>query len=85
SYLGDAVAGLNTVSNKQNKGYGLRGSFKIVKKSNNMDFYFEPFIRYWNIEDSEISTLTYNGVAVGFGLEPNNNSTEYGIKLGATF
>ncbi len=85
SHLGDAVAGLGIVKSEQKKGFGLRGSFKIKKETEKMDFYVEPFIRYWKIDDSEVSAITYNGVVVGFGLEPENNSTEYGIKLGLQF
>jgi len=85
SHLGDAVAGLNTVENDQKDGFGLRGSIKMIKETEKVDFYFEPFIRYWHIDDSEVSTITYSGVAVGFGLEPENNSTEYGFKLGLQF
>jgi len=85
SHLGDAVAGLSTIENDQNAGFGLRGSVKIIKETSNIDFSMEPFIRYWHIDDSDISAITYNGVAVGFGLEPENKSTEYGVKLGMQF
>lgn len=85
SYLGDAVAGLNTVTNEQNDGYGLRGSIKIQKETEKLGFSFEPFIRYWNIDDSEVSAITFSGSIVGSGVEPKNNSTEYGVKLGVQF
>ena len=85
SHLGDAVAGLNTVKNDQNSGYGIRGSLKLVKETQKVSFYLEPFIRYWKIDDSEISTVTYSGVIVGYGKEPENNSTEYGVKFGLQF
>lgn len=85
SHLGDAVTGLNTLKNDQNSGYGLRGSLKVMKETRKFNFYLEPFIRYWKIDDSEISPVTYSGVIVGYGREPENNSTEYGVKLGLQF
>ncbi len=85
SHLGDAVAGLNTVENEQRDGWGFRGAVRLMKRNENIDFFFEPFMRYWKIDDSEISLLTYQGVAVGYGLEPENKSTEYGLKLGFNY
>ena len=85
SHLGDAIAGLDTVENDQNSGYGLRGSLFFKRKTEYLDFVFEPFIRYWKIDDSDISEITYQGVAVGYGLEPNNKTTEYGFRMGLIF
>ena len=85
SHLGDAIAGLNAVENEQKKGKGWRSSIKIMRRSERLDFFVEPFVRYWKIQDSEISSITYNGVAVGYGLEPENNSTEYGIQFGLQY
>jgi len=85
SHLSDAVAGFNDLTNDQKKGSGWRGSVKIQKKGKAVDFVIEPFIRYWNIKKSEDSNLTYAGVIVGFGYEPKNSSTEYGVKAAAKF
>ncbi|MCA9409214.1 MAG: autotransporter outer membrane beta-barrel domain-containing protein, partial [Candidatus Omnitrophica bacterium] len=85
SKLGDVDPGLNTVTNRQRDGFGLRGSFKIINVSDMWDFYFEPFVRYWNINDSDTSLIIFNGTPIGLGQEPTNNSTEYGFKVGARF
>jgi len=85
SHLSGAVASFNDLENDQNEGYGLRASLKIQKKGVESDFMIEPFVRYWDIEKSETANITYNGVLWGYGWEPENNSTEIGIRLGAVF
>lgn len=85
SHLSDVAPSYNDLSNDQKDGYGLRGSLKIRKGFETVDFVIEPFIKYWNIKKSEISNLTYNNVIIGYGYEPKNNSTEYGIKLAMRF
>lgn len=86
SHLGDAVAGLDTLENEQDQGYGIRGSIKITKAAERVSFFAEPFIRYWNIGQSDTKDVTFNGTPIGVvGYEPKNNSTEYGIKLGMNF
>lgn len=73
------------LENDQNDGYGLRGSIKFQKKGEKVDYVIEPFIRYWDIEDSEVSPITWSGYVLGYGYEPENNSTEIGIKFVAKF
>ncbi len=85
SHLSDVDPGYNDLINEQQEGYGLRGSLKIRKEFETVDFVIEPFIKYWNIKKSEISYVTYNNVIGGYGYEPKNNSTEYGIKLAVRF
>lgn len=86
SHLGDAVSGIDTVKNDQDGGYGLRGSFKLTKQKESYDFFVEPFIRYWNIDDSDLAVITFSGSPIGLvGQEPANNSTEYGFKLGVRY
>ena len=85
SHLGGAVAGYNTVENDQEDGWGIKGSVKIKKNGEAMDFLVEPFVRYWHIDQSNNSNLTYNGVIVGYGYEPQNTSFEAGAKLAVTF
>jgi len=64
------------LENKQDEGYGLRGSIKIEKKGQKIDFIAEPYIRYWKIKQSEMSLI---------GYEPKNTSTEIGLKLVTKF
>lgn len=85
SHLSNVLASLNDIKNNQNSGYGLRGSLKVKRRSERFDVVFEPFIRYWNIDDSDSSIITYSGTVIGYGYEPKNNSTEYGIRLAVEF
>jgi hypothetical protein len=85
SHLSDVVPELNDLTNNQENGYGLRGSLKIRKGFETVDFIIEPFIKYWNIKESEKSNIAYNNVVIGYGYEPRNDSTEYGIKLAMQF
>jgi len=86
SHLGDVYTGVDVVENDQNKGYGLRGSARIEKKGEKVDFIVEPFIRYWDIKQSDTSAITLGGTfIIGYGYEPENNSTEYGIKAAVRF
>lgn len=76
SFLGDAVPGLGTVVNHQHSGMGLRGDvlFHIDGWS------FGPWFNYWHIHDSDFQVVPGSGGALG-GLEPNNKTTELGLKL----
>lgn len=85
SHLGGVIVGLNNVENTQRKGYGVRGSIKLMKKGEKLDFTIEPFIRYWNIRESDVATVTYYGTIIGYGYEPDNNSTEIGCRLAVKF
>jgi len=86
SHLEDLLAGLNTLNNNQKSGYGLRGSIRLQKKGNKVDFVVEPFIKYWDINASDFKAVTYTGIPIGLvGQEPKNNSTEIGCKLSVKF
>ncbi len=84
SYLSQNNSGAPNVTNPQRHGYGLRGSVDIIKKDNNYNFLFSPYIRYWNIKQSDTVTAT-GGVFIVTGYEPANTSTEVGLRLGAQF
>lgn len=85
SHLSDVDSRYNDLSNDQNSGYGLRASIVFKKQSDRVYFTIEPFIRYWNIDESEIQIITLSGVPDDYGWEPKNNSTEIGLKLGIGF
>ncbi len=81
---------LPTFTNHQSGGYGLRASVKVTKKIGSASLLsFEPFFRYWNINNSDLareketSALVVNGSS-GI-IEPANNSKEYGLKIGLEF
>ena len=85
SYLSSAVSAFGDLENDQNEGYGYRTSLRLEKKTDKLDYLLEFFLRYWDIEESETASITYAGVVWGFGYEPENNSTEYGLRFAGKF
>ncbi|MEN6620617.1 MAG: autotransporter outer membrane beta-barrel domain-containing protein [Smithella sp.] len=85
SYLSDVSHAYSNLENDQTSGYGLRGSFFIKKITGRVSYSVEPFIVYWNIDKSDIQTITYHGTIWGYGWEPKNNSTEIGLKFNIGF
>ena len=85
SYLSDVDAfTYPDLKNKQKRGFGLRGSVKLIKEAGTVNLLIEPFIRYWHIKNSDLTTAIGPGIAET-GLEPNNNTTEFGAKLGIQY
>ena len=84
SCLSDVNSGYPDLENDQDRGYGIRGSTRIVKEGEGVNLFFEPFFRYWRIHDSEVTTAVGNVYAYS-GLEPDNNTTEYGFKFGLQY
>jgi hypothetical protein len=70
--------------NEQDKGYGLRGAIHIIKKGEGMDIDLAPYIRYWNIEDSDVDVVSTSAGSAGF-YEPHNESTEIGVRISILF
>ena len=82
SHFSDANPAYNDLEFDQDEGYGCRGSIRFEKKGENIDYVIEPFIRYWNIKESDRDLLTATST---YYVEPKNNSTEIGIKFAAKF
>lgn len=81
SRLSDGGQGHNDPINTQNKGYGLKASITYDKNK----WAIGPYVNYWNIDDSNIAPIYINGLLDGHGLEPKNNTLEFGIKMGQRF
>ena len=81
SHLSDVSSGYSDLENKQKKGFGMRGVFRLTREEENINFYVEPFVRYWHIRDSETSTAV-GSVFTVTGYEPENETTELGVRLG---
>ena len=88
SYMsdGDQFTGYHNpdIANHQGHGFGVRGSVKFIKRGRVVDFYVEPYVRFWNIEHSNAVTASIDG-SVGQWNEPKNNTTEIGSKFGVQF
>lgn len=83
---GDQFTGFTNpdIASHQDHGVGVRGSVKFLRKGRVVDFYVEPYIRFWNIEQSKIEMSVIDGTAV-LGAEPPNNTLEIGSKFGVQF
>jgi len=88
SHLTDAdpfTSGDNSdFTNDQNGGYGFRGSIQVAKEISKVEFYVEPFFRYWNINQSRTTTGRFNGSSIDL-VEPRNTTIEMGGKIGLKF
>jgi hypothetical protein len=85
SHLEDLDPSLSMLENDQEKGFGACGSLLFTREAESLDLVFGPFIRYWDIDESNIGTITCGGVLCAAGYEPKNESVEYGVKVGAKF
>jgi hypothetical protein len=81
SYIGSIYPGLSNLENRQNSGYGLRCEFHYSIKTAERQLDIKAFVRYWNIAQSELSAISYNGTVFSYGMEPENNSVEYGLGI----
>ena len=86
SHLSGIDSTIGDMENDQKKGYGIRGSVKVQKqiKDRTLIIVIEPYIRYWNIEDSETSFFRAGSVW-DLGWEAANNSMEIGSKIAMKF
>lgn len=62
------------IDNYQQRGYGLRASARLEKKGDKVDFIIEPFVRYWDINESDTDIFI-------LGLEPTNSTYEAGVRV----
>ncbi len=72
------------IVNDQAHGFGVRGSVKFLKRGPWVDFYVEPYIRFWNIDESKAETAVIDGTRESL-VEPKNNTTEIGSRFGIQF
>lgn len=85
SHLEDVNASFNTVKNTQKQGFGARGSVYFKREGEKWSVAIEPFIRYWDIDDSDTAPLTFSGVLIGSGVEPANRTVESGLQVSVLF
>ncbi len=85
SRFGDVYPGVPNLENDQRDGWGGRGSVKLIKDLGKLDLTVEPYYKYWDIEQSELSYILYDDVLYGPAWEPANNSREWGVRIGIRF
>lgn len=78
--------GTDVTYNVQRSGYGVRGAVRLVRKGERIGFVLEPYVKYWSIDESSDSEVSYMGFPIGLQvIEPKNRSTEIGCKLAIMF
>ena len=86
SQLSDVNPSLSDVSNRQKDGFGARGSVYFQRRLNQtISLSIEPFIRYWDIDDSDKAPITFAGILIGSGQEPANKTIESGLRVSVVF
>jgi hypothetical protein len=73
SELSDTGLPLNDATNRQDRGRGYR----VYLMFEGRNWSLGPWLHYWNIKDSDVVPIG-SGLA---GLEPANETTEYGLEL----
>lgn len=86
SYLSDIDPGCSDLENDQDSGFGAEASlgFRTVTSSG-MPITVGPFVRYWDIDDSDLQPVYCYGVLQGYGYEPMNTTTEIGVRFRLNF
>lgn len=69
-----------TIYNWQYGGLGAQGAIALTYRSNVVDFAVAPFIRYWWVPESETDQVYYEDYYLEY-VEPENNTTEYGLRF----
>ena len=88
SHLSDLLDGLNDPEVDQNAGdgYGLKFSLRFNRAfANSSALSIEPYISYWDIDESDLGTLTFLGEPIGIVWEPENETLSYGIRVSWQF
>jgi hypothetical protein len=85
----------NTMEFTHDKGYGWRASVKFLHSGAEMDFFVEPFIRFWKLDDSDVEQFRSDGTGVIWYYIDTNDAvtdqvrgheiTEYGFKAGVLY
>jgi len=88
SHLSDAFPAFDDVENDQDfgDGYGVGFSIMICRKiGDRFGLSLEPYIKYWDIDKSNVSFWTVRDIPVASGIEPANETTAIGLRVYFTF
>ena len=81
-----ASADVSSVSNAQDKGFGVRASAKFEVGFGAFSVFAEPFYRYWKIQNSDVvAYFDYSAMQWYGAQEPFNITREYGVRVGVAF
>lgn len=79
--LSDTGLGYADVNNKQSSGRGIKLQLSYMTP----EWFAGPYLHYWDIADSAVTPFYQNGAIAGYGLEPQNRTTEIGFEFGRPF
>ena len=88
SHLSDVHPAFDDVENDQDfgDGYGVGFSVMINRKiGDRFGLSFEPYVKYWDIDKSNVSYWTVQDIPFASGIEPANETTAIGLRVYFTF
>lgn len=88
SHFSDVHPGFNdpVVDQDLGEGDGFRFALGFTRKLDKMcALSIEPYITYWDIDESDISLLTFYGMPDTYIIEPANKTTSYGLRISLEF
>lgn len=80
--INGASTGQGQLENDLETGLGILTSARVIKKTDRIDFFAEPFFRYWTV-DGTLATLNCSACIGGF--DPEHTTAEYGLKFGLQY
>ncbi len=83
SNLSDVSSDYPDITNNQEagSGFGLQADVSFHYKTESFGVHFQPFVQYWKVETSQ-PVYVYSGTEVRKYVEPDNNSTLWGARIG---
>lgn len=85
SHLEQVDPAYSRLKNDQEDGWGIRGSVQILRTVEDWILSVEPYVKYWDIDQSNTSVVTCGGTPCAAGYEPKNESFEAGLRIGTQF
>lgn len=88
SHFSDVFPGYNNpeVDQDSGDGYGLRFSLRFKRAfAYSSALSIEPYVSYWDIDESDRGTLTFYRIPIAYVFEPDNETLTYGIRIGWQF
>lgn len=86
-WSGDVDSGIADIPTiNQDSGYGVRFSLCFIRPlPENVGLSFEPYITYWDIDRARELVYTAPGAGSVWAVEPENDTTTYGLRVSIRF